>query len=277
MIAFEDIDNRLESLGLDRAWLAEITGRSPGSIRSALAPNADPSKRSSLIQKALSDAIEAEEANRASAREKEGQRESVPPGYSALFLNDEELDLVDKASRLVEAPSLAAFCHDIIQGEARRIIAENAAKASIVSFPTKDRGAHLMAAAGSPINAEMIESHGGGDTVKIRISGLSMDPLFSDGEIVTGLLKHACRSSEWKRGYVYLVSYEGGLTVKRYNTRLATPEEIEAGISYVSPRDHKAKVRVLESENPAFPEIVIKGDVDWIAWIDTKASPSESQ
>lgn len=138
-------------------------------------------------------------------------------------------------------------------------------------------GAHLMAAAGSPINAEMIESHEGGDTVKVRISGLSMDPLFSDGDIVTGLLKHACRSRAWKRGYVYLVSYEGGLTVKRYNTRLATPEEIEAGISYVSPRDHKAKVRILESVNPAFPEIVIKSDVDWIAWIDTKASPSERQ
>lgn len=62
MIQFEDIDSRLKSLGKNRAWLAEISGRSAGSIRSALAPNAESKHRSALLQRALTDAIEQEEA-----------------------------------------------------------------------------------------------------------------------------------------------------------------------------------------------------------------------
>jgi predicted HicB family RNase H-like nuclease len=62
MIPFEEIDERLKSLGKDRAWLAAETGRKPDSIRVALAPNADQKNRSTLLQKALSDAIEREEA-----------------------------------------------------------------------------------------------------------------------------------------------------------------------------------------------------------------------
>lgn len=61
MIPFEEIDARLSAIGKNRAWLAEITGRSAGSIRSALAPNAEDKHRSALLQKALSDAIEREE------------------------------------------------------------------------------------------------------------------------------------------------------------------------------------------------------------------------
>jgi hypothetical protein len=61
MIAFEEIDNRLKGIGKNRAWLAETTGRSPDSIRVALAPNAPAYKRTKLLARALSDAIEAEE------------------------------------------------------------------------------------------------------------------------------------------------------------------------------------------------------------------------
>lgn len=65
MIPFEEIDSRLTALGKNRAWLAEITGRSAGSIRSALAPNAENKHRSAHLQKALSDAIEREEQQQA--------------------------------------------------------------------------------------------------------------------------------------------------------------------------------------------------------------------
>lgn len=65
MIPFDAIDSKLEALGKNRAWLAQITGRSPGSIRSALAPNAEAKHRSPLLQKALSDAIEREQQNAA--------------------------------------------------------------------------------------------------------------------------------------------------------------------------------------------------------------------
>jgi hypothetical protein len=61
MIPFEEIDDRLEKLGKKRKWLAEITRRSEGAIRAALAPNSLPKNRTELLQKALSDAIEAEE------------------------------------------------------------------------------------------------------------------------------------------------------------------------------------------------------------------------
>ena len=63
MIPFEDIENRLKKLGKDRMWLAEKSGRSHASIRTALAKSAVPKARSALLQKALSDAIEREELN----------------------------------------------------------------------------------------------------------------------------------------------------------------------------------------------------------------------
>lgn len=61
MIPFDQIDAHLEAIHKNRAWLAQVTGRSPGSIRAALAPNAVPKQRSSLLQKALTDAIRTEE------------------------------------------------------------------------------------------------------------------------------------------------------------------------------------------------------------------------
>jgi hypothetical protein len=65
MIPFDEIDQRLEKLGRNRKWLVEATGRSDHAIRSALAPNATPKSRSALLQKALTDAIEREEAEQA--------------------------------------------------------------------------------------------------------------------------------------------------------------------------------------------------------------------
>jgi hypothetical protein len=64
MIHFEEIDARLDKLGKNRAWLSEASGRKPDSIRVALAPSAPAAKRSELLQKALSDAIEKEEERR---------------------------------------------------------------------------------------------------------------------------------------------------------------------------------------------------------------------
>jgi hypothetical protein len=57
MITFENIDEHLKSLDKNRSWLAEASGRSPSSIRSALAPNAPEKQRSPLLLKALTDAI----------------------------------------------------------------------------------------------------------------------------------------------------------------------------------------------------------------------------
>ncbi len=69
MIPFEEIDTRLAGIGKNRIWLAGKSGRKPDSIRVALAPNAPKSKRSELLQKALTDAIEGEERCQREAEE----------------------------------------------------------------------------------------------------------------------------------------------------------------------------------------------------------------
>ena len=74
MIPFDEIDERLGKIGKDRVWLALQSGRKFNSIKSALAPNADETKRSALLQRVLSDVIEAEES-----RAKTGQE--PPPAY----------------------------------------------------------------------------------------------------------------------------------------------------------------------------------------------------
>lgn len=137
----------------------------------------------------------------------------------------------------------------------------------VVPMPQRS---HITAAAGSPLGAEVEEWDDANDIVRVRISGLSMVPLFNDGDVIAMNHKRGARSQFMKKGLIYLVEYKGGYTVKRYNTRPATPEEIEEGISYVSKGDNKTKVRVLESLNPEFPEIVIKDEADWVAWFDPK-------
>lgn len=115
MIPWEDIDRRLSQLGLDRAWLAGASGYSPDSIRTALAPNATGSKRSARIQAQISKAIEGEEAKRQGPRE-------IMPGVFDIFRDEEELDRADRASRLVNAPSLVDFCREVIFLEATRLL-----------------------------------------------------------------------------------------------------------------------------------------------------------
>jgi hypothetical protein len=115
MIPFNEIDMRLEDLGKDRPWLASQTKRSPDSIRTALAPNAPPSKRSPLLQKALSDAIEREEALRG----------STTPQISGVYeirQTAEQSDRADRASRVVGAASFADFCLQAIQHRADEIL-----------------------------------------------------------------------------------------------------------------------------------------------------------
>lgn len=129
----------------------------------------------------------------------------------------------------------------------------------IVSFPAPK--AHILAAAGSPISAEVTDWDGADDTVMVKINGLSMFPMLNDGDVIAMKHKRISRNPYMKKGLIYLVNYDGGYTVKRYNTRPAIAEEkgeewVEAG-----------KVKVLESVNPEFPEIIIKQPLEWVAWL----------
>jgi hypothetical protein len=117
MIEWTNIERRLTALGKNRVWLAENTPYSPESIRQALAPKG--SARSDRMQEILSRAIEDEEARQAQPAPRE-----LRPGVFEIFQTDEQLHAADVASRIVGAPSIAAFCRDVICAAAERIIAE---------------------------------------------------------------------------------------------------------------------------------------------------------
>lgn len=124
--------------------------------------------------------------------------------------------------------------------------------------------AHILAAAGSPITAEVEDWEAGDGKVLVRLSGLSMAPKLNDGDVIEMRHKSTARSPFMKKGLIYLIEYDGGFTVKRYNTRKATKDEI--GEEWVV----DGKVKILESINPNYPDIVIKGQLEWVAWLDEK-------
>jgi hypothetical protein len=117
MINWENLDQRLAIIGKDRAWLAEHTPYSLDSIRNAMAPNSK--RRSDKMLAALRRLISDEEQ-----RFKAGEK---APGVFDIFLTEEALHKADRASRIVGAPSLADFCRDVIDSEAERILAREAA------------------------------------------------------------------------------------------------------------------------------------------------------
>lgn len=118
MIPFEEIDTRLEALGKDRVWLAEISGRSPHSVRAALAPNALPKSRSELIQKALSDAIYREEDRQQAAK-------AVPPmpipQNLVLTLTDKEFNEWSAAQIKSGMPTLKDWATAALNSSASRM------------------------------------------------------------------------------------------------------------------------------------------------------------
>ena len=63
MIPFEEIDDRLKALGLDRLWLSKNTPYSAAYIRDVMATNS--TRRSERVQKIISEAIEREETSQA--------------------------------------------------------------------------------------------------------------------------------------------------------------------------------------------------------------------
>lgn len=150
MIPFEKIDKELERLGKTRAWLAEVTRRSPDSIRAALAPNAALKSRSSLLQKALTDALQREEAD------KDMMVQPIPPGYRNVFMDDAQLDRADRASREIGCPSLAEFCRDAILFRANEILEGKVdpvpSKISLSMVADGETPEHLKALPSKPVN-----------------------------------------------------------------------------------------------------------------------------
>jgi hypothetical protein len=133
MIPFDQIDSVLKSIEKDRAWLAAASGRKPDSIRLALAPNANPKQRSPLLQKALTDAIEREQAARAKAEAHRHQFQpapDIPTGHTAIYLTGQTYLDAERASRIAGTPTTAEFCIDVIRTQARLLIERDEGKAT---------------------------------------------------------------------------------------------------------------------------------------------------
>lgn len=142
--------------------------------------------------------------------------------------------------------------------------ASKVAAPGMVKLPRKK--AAIMAAAGTEAGA--IECEVGDWDMKngiapVRICGRSMEPVFHDEDVVTCHHKAWARSPYMKKGLIYLVHYNGGFLIKRYNTRKPKPDEAEA--DYLT---NTGKVGVLESLNPKFPRIDITGPFEWQGWFD---------
>lgn len=251
----EAINEWLKKNNRDRDWLANQLGTSTGTVSNWLAkgkPRPIPEPTIRLIERLMcDDLLEA-------------------PQFSL-----EEAKLIRAAMEQHNYQTYREFVRDAVIGNARRL--SQAGLSVYITAPEPDLSnkvaeeetpyrftpkPHILAAAGSPILADVIDWDGADDTVLVKINGLSMVPLLNDGDVIAMKHRKASRNPYMKKGLIYLVQYDGGYTVKRYNSRPATADE--SGEEWVE----AGRVKVLESINPEFPEIIIKQPMEWIAWLE---------
>lgn len=137
MIPFDEIDERLKILGKTRVWLAETTKRSAGSIRSALAKNAQKKHRSELLQKALSDAIEAEEKALLSPA---SQPVAFPPDRITVEVDPERMGKYMEAANYAHQDFKAWAIHELNRAADAWLAEKNRAKMNIVADDVKSPG-----------------------------------------------------------------------------------------------------------------------------------------
>ena len=219
------------------------------SIRTALAPNAPASKRSKLLQRALSEPIEKEEEVTGLPVPK------VAPGYSAIFLTDEQLDKADEASRLGPWDSLADFCRDAILSKADEIIAAEGRRrggatgrpANILPFVITRHGS-VAAGGKSSADVEETEIPVGkqykSDHYALRVLGRSMEPTIPDGSII--IVKAFKDQGFPRRGSIVVYNDGYGTTLKVFDYEKAKGDEEHARLG---------KIPVLKSINPEFPDV----------------------
>jgi len=264
---FDEIPIRMMKLGVDRAWLAKDCDYSERTIALILAPNSSPANKTDKALRRIWEVLDREEAR---------QKNPVNPlelHQIVLRPTDEELTNWNRAANK-ENLVIVDWCIQSLNDAAAKIIAgklDNILRPLETPYRTSPReSAHLQAAAGSPIHTDVQDWDGEDDTVMVKINGLSMMPMLNDGDVIAMKHKRASSTPYPAKGKIYLFAYQGGYTVKRYNTRVASQNEIKAGYSYVSANDKKPKVRVLQSINQDFPEIVLQDEAEWLAWLPGK-------
>jgi SOS-response transcriptional repressor LexA len=260
MIPFDEIDSRLEALGKDRKWLAEKSGRSYDSIRTALAPSASPSKRSELLQKALSDAIEREESRSA---------EHIPDQL-ALTATPDEFDAWCRAYKASDADTLKEWAVEQLNRAAKawhdhrvKLVAlESAPAANLIDLPFYGTVAAGMP--GGPLDV-MDGTHPVPGTYDpathyvLRVNGQSMEPDYPDGIFI---VCRKLKDGEFaKKGQDVIACDASGA----YFKRLAY---VKVGKKGETPRK---SVPRLVSINPDFPEVVPVADCPIVAVVAGRA------
>lgn len=272
---------RLTNLGQDRQWLREATGYSIHSLNNAF--SGDERELKDRMNTAFERAFSEEERRR--------EVDLTKPGSSVwdlVYFNGLEVERIDRAKKAGGYSDLPSFYRDAVIDLADAILAKEATPESgkVTTIPRREEIAStdtlvafpeiplIHAAAGSPISADSdtfapTKKIGAG-RFAVKLHGDSMSPTYPHGSTVILHERGALAKPTLKKGQIYLFDVDGEKTLKVYNTRNATQEEIDAGISYESIRTHDQKVHVLQSLNPEYPEIVAKEPIDWIGWLNPK-------
>lgn len=255
MIPFDEIDARLKDIGKNRAWLAEQSGRPPGSIRVALAPNSDPKNRSELLQKALSDAIEREVVDRDQKREREQSREQTP-GIYEIFQSSEMIERTYRAAKSVGASSIAEFCRNAILMRLDELMFDESPRNVTVLALSGECSLELYGgvAAGDQIDASetLGPVHVGktypDDHYLLRVFGRSMEPKIMDRSLI--VVKRWRDQGYPKKGTIVVYSDHSGTTLKEFGYRKLDGNADDDGGRNV----------VLRSLNKEFPDAELDPD-----------------
>lgn len=247
MIPFEEMDARLAAIGKSRAWLSEVTPYKANSIRQALGPAGG--ARSERLQEVLSRAIEDEETKQAGPK--------MRPGFHEIFLTDEQLDRADRASRVVNAASLADFCRDAIMMRADELLETKRQPLRVVADDVAEYKASYWldmvggVAAGAVISSDCmmepvrVEKYYDPATHRVRkVFGESMLPKIPDESLI---VERVVTNGETPRkGTIVIYEDAHGATLKVFDYRKAQAGE---------EGDAMGNVPVLRSLNKAFKDV----------------------
>ncbi|WP_309382055.1 LexA family transcriptional regulator [Cerasicoccus frondis] len=183
----------------------------------------------------------------------------------------EDLRIIAKAAPGdVDLRQMISFFADLVRNQESESKPKKSRQSKVTPFPQNTDVEWFTlpcfgVAAGSPTPSDETEAQFkkdyGKDYIALEVCGDSMEPMIEDGSIVVVKQAKALKNPMPKKGLIYCFVLNDERTLKRYNTRPATQEEIEEGKSYTSPRGGAPRVKVLESINPKYPEIVLtEGD-----------------
>lgn len=115
--------------------------------------------------------------------------------------------------------------------------------------------------------ARLTEDLGKGH-LAMKVCGDSMEPKIKDGSTILVKKPEILNNPYMKKGLIYAVQVGNQCTLKVYNTRPATEEEIAEEAEYIYTIKGYQRVKVLESINPKYPEIILQEETKMIGWYD---------